>query len=64
MGYLLGIDLGTSLLKTVLVEESGKDLVIYSKSYHFAVPQKGFVEQDPIEWWLACRDAIAKTLPT
>lgn len=59
MGYLLGIDIGTSFLKSVLVSEDGKEVFIDSKSYNFASPRKGFVDHDPEEWWVACKDSIA-----
>jgi len=59
MGYLLGIDIGTSFLKSVLIEEEGNEVFTDSKSYNFSTPKKGYVDHDPEEWWEACKDTIA-----
>ena len=47
MGYLLGIDLGTSSLKSMLITEDGHMAGIASRSYQFASPHNGWAEQDP-----------------
>ena len=62
MGYLLGIDLGTSSLKAILADECGKVICISRQGYQFAAPRAGFAEQDPEEWWEACVRAVREVL--
>lgn len=65
MGYLLGIDLGTSSLKAMLISEDGVLAGLASRSYQFASPHSDYAEQDPQEWWEACiatvREVLAKS---
>jgi len=55
----LGIDLGTSAVKVVLVDDD--DAVKASASAPLSVerPKPLWSEQDPEDWWQACCDAIA-----
>ncbi|MEM9604292.1 MAG: xylulokinase [Pseudomonadota bacterium] len=55
----LGIDLGTSGLRAVLVDDSST--VIGSADTHYGVdhPHPGWSEQDPADWITACREAVA-----
>ena len=62
MGYLLGIDLGTSGLKTVLFDESGRSLASATEEYPLYQPQNGWAEQDPTHWWQACVHTIRAVL--
>ena len=54
----LGIDLGTSELKTVLLDDQGR--VVRSASAPLALrhPRPGWSEQDPRDWWQACTDCL------
>ena len=54
----LGLDLGTSALKAVLIDESGKVVDQQSHSYPISQPQSLWSEQNPEDWW----DAITITL--
>ncbi|MHC1771741.1 MAG: xylulokinase [Flexilinea sp.] len=56
MNFLLGIDLGTTSLKVSLYSESGQRIGSESFEYPLLVPQPGYAEQDPPEWW----DALVK----
>jgi len=62
MKYLMGIDLGTSSLKTLIIDENGKEIVLCAQDYQFASPYNGFAEQDPEEWWNACCNTIHEAL--
>ena len=55
---VLGIDLGTSAVKALLVD--GDQRVLASASVPLAVsrPQPGWSEQDPADWWAATLTAI------
>ena len=51
--YYIGIDLGTSSLKLLLVDDEGKVVNECTKEYPLIFPQNGWSEQDPNEWWNA-----------
>lgn len=50
MNYI-GIDLGTSAVKLLLMEGSGKILKIVSKEYPISFPKPGWSEQNPYDWY-------------
>ncbi|MGC8730727.1 MAG: FGGY family carbohydrate kinase [Halothiobacillaceae bacterium] len=54
----LGIDLGTSELKTVLIDEHGGIVRGASAALALRHPQPGWSEQDPRDWWAACVDCL------
>jgi len=58
MSHLLGIDLGTSSVKAVLVKVDGHIDGLGSVEYAIHQPQPGIAEQDPQEWWRAVVSAI------
>ena len=62
MAYICGDDLGTSSLKTLLMDEEGQVKGVCAKAYQFASPQGGFAEHDPSEWWEACCSTIKGVL--
>ena len=47
----IGIDLGTSAVKLLLMDEKGKIHKIVSKEYPLFFPHPGWSEQDPEEWF-------------
>lgn len=51
--YVIGIDLGTTGVKCVLVDKQGK--VVYScfEEYPLITPKPGWAQQDPEVWWHA-----------
>ncbi|MCR4909053.1 MAG: xylulokinase [Lachnospiraceae bacterium] len=58
MSLLLGIDLGTSSLKSLIIDEHGREIALCAMDYQFATPFNGYAEHDPKEWW----DAAVKTV--
>lgn len=54
----LGIDLGTSELKAVLLDEGGTVLTHAGVRLTVSRPQAGWSEQDPEDWWQACLAAL------
>jgi len=62
MGYLIGIDIGTSGTKTVLFDESGNTLASALKEYPLYQPHVGWAEQDPEDWWDAVCFTIKKVI--
>jgi xylulokinase len=53
MGYLLGIDIGTSGTKTLICDEKGKVLATAMAEHPISSPKPGWSEQNPQDWWAA-----------
>ena len=49
----VGIDLGTSSVKTILIDENQKMLSTHTENIELLNPQAGFYEQDPETWYEA-----------
>lgn len=49
----IGLDIGTSSAKGVLVDARGQVLARASDDYPLYVPRPGWTEQDPEDWWHA-----------
>lgn len=49
--YYIGIDLGTSAVKLLLMKEDGAVEKIVSKEYPLSFPKPGWSEQNPSDWW-------------
>ena len=54
----IGIDLGTSAVKLLLMDETGKVLNIVSKEYPLSFPNPGWSEQNPSDWWAQSRAGL------
>lgn len=53
MSYYLGIDVGTSGTKTLLIDAEGTVLAETDATYPMAQPRPGWTEQNPEDWWKA-----------
>ena len=53
--YYIGVDLGTSAVKLLLMEGNGKIANIVSKEYPLYFPHPGWSEQKPEDWWEAVK---------
>jgi xylulokinase len=51
MGYLIGIDVGTTGTKTLLIDEAGRALASVTEEYPLITPKPGWAEQHPSDWW-------------
>ncbi len=64
MAYLLGIDVGTSGCKAVVMASDGRVLGEGTSEYPVLQPRPTWAEQDPAAWWrgtaLAVRAALAR----
>ena len=58
----IGIDLGTSAVKLVLMEGSGSIRKIVSKEYPLYFPHPGWSEQNPENWWNAVQEGIRELI--
>lgn len=54
----IGIDLGTSAMKLLLMNEAGVIKNIVSKEYPLYFPNPGWSEQNPEDWWAALKAGI------
>ncbi|HSE75883.1 MAG TPA: FGGY family carbohydrate kinase, partial [Dongiaceae bacterium] len=62
----IGIDLGTSSIKSILVGEDGRLIASASAPLQVSRPAPGFSEQDPESWWAvtaASLDRLAGEAP-
>lgn len=60
----LGVDLGTSSLKVVAVDESGRCIARARAEYPTAQPEVDAAEQDPADWLTACDVALGRIAAT
>ncbi len=62
MSFVLGIDLGTSSVKAILVSEGGEIIASSSQGYPIYSPHPTWAEQDPEEWWESTIKAVRKAV--
>ncbi len=60
--YYIGIDLGTSSTKMLLLDEQGVIHGAVSHDYPLEFPQPGWSQQDPADWWKAVRKGMPELL--
>ena len=58
MAYYIGIDLGTSAVKLLLVDETGAILREVTRDYLLIFPQPGWCEQNPADWVRAVTNGL------
>ena len=54
----IGVDLGTSAVKLLLMNEEGKIEKIVSREYPLSFPHPGWSEQKPEDWWTQSIEGI------
>lgn len=62
MGCYLGIDLGTSGVKAIVMDDQGTVLGSGLCECDVLTPQPGWVEQNPEMWWEACSQAVKQAV--
>jgi xylulokinase len=60
--YLLGIDVGTTGSKAVLIGDDGAVVASATSEYPMYTPQPLWAEQDPADWWDATVTSIRRVL--
>lgn len=58
MKTLLGIDIGTSSAKAMLMDLDGQVLSLQAEDYDVDIPQEGYAQQDPEIWWKAVQNIL------
>ena len=62
MKLYIGIDLGTSAVKLLLMDAAGQIKNVVSKEYPLEFPQPGWSQQDPAHWHRAVMEGIPELL--
>ncbi|MBR6940596.1 MAG: carbohydrate kinase, partial [Clostridia bacterium] len=60
--YLLGIDIGTSAVKSAVFDFEGRLVADALEAYKTYYPAPHFAEQDPEDWWAAVCRAVKSIL--
>jgi len=62
MPLLLGLDIGTTGTRALLVDEGGRVVASAVSEYPLYTPQPQWAEQDPADWWQATIEATRAAL--
>ena len=60
--YFIGVDLGTSAVKLLLMQEDGQVLRVVSREYPLYFPHSGWSEQNPDDWFNQTMKGIGQLL--
>src|SRR5439155_8715090 len=56
---LVGLDVGTTGVKAIAISPRGEVLARAEEEYPLSIPEPGWAEQDPEDWWRASERALA-----
>jgi xylulokinase len=59
---ILGIDIGTSACKSIIVDNEGNLLASATEEYPLYTPFPGWAEQNPSDWWNATINTMKKAI--
>lgn len=59
---ILGIDVGTSSVKALVLDAQGHTLSVSKAGYEVMAPQPGWAESDPGAWWQATVSAVQEAM--
>lgn len=62
MKYYIGIDLGTSAVKLILMKEDAEIIKTVAKDYPISFPHPNWSEQNPEDWWRAVCDGLQELI--
>lgn len=62
MSHLMGIDVGTTGVKVLIIDENGKVCASSVEEYPLSTPHPDWAEQNPEDWWDATIKAIRNVL--
>lgn len=62
MNYLLGLDIGITSTRTIIIDKDGKILASSISGYKLITPKPGWAEQNPKDWWEATTATIKNVL--
>lgn len=58
----IGVDLGTSAVKLLMMDQDGKIQKVVSKDYPHYIPHPGWSEQDPQDWYLQTIEGLKELI--
>ncbi|MEQ1824448.1 MAG: xylulokinase [Pirellula sp.] len=64
MSYYLGVDIGTSGTKSLIMNDQGAILAESAAEYPVLMPKPLWTEQDPEDWWIAVKKTIKAVIKT
>ncbi len=62
MSCLMGIDVGTTGVKVLLIDETGNVLESATEEYSLSTPNPNWAEQNPEDWWEGTAKAVRSVL--
>lgn len=62
MAYLIGIDVGTTGIKSLIMREDGKITASSFVEYPLSLPHPGWAEQNPDDWQSAAKKALKELI--
>ncbi len=62
MTYMLGLDVGTSGAKAVLIAADGRVIATATEEYPISTPYSLWSEQDPADWWRGSQAALRRVV--
>jgi len=62
VGYLIGVDVGTTGAKTLICDEAGRVLATVTVEYPCYSPKPLWSEQDPQDWWRGTCESIRQVI--
>ncbi len=60
--YFIGIDIGTSSVKIIVIDENGVIINSVNRSYEILYPKALWVEQRPEDWWKETHEGLKEVL--
>jgi xylulokinase len=64
MAYYIGVDIGTSGTKSLLMDEAGTIVAEALAEYGLSMPKPLWTEQDPEDWWQAVKKTVKSVVKT
>ena len=58
--FVVGIDIGTSGCKSLLIDDRGQVVARASEEYPLSIPKPGWSEQNPEDWWQAVKITVKR----
>ncbi|NLV74871.1 MAG: xylulokinase [Chloroflexi bacterium] len=62
MSYLIGIDIGTTSARALIIDALGNPVATAANDYPMATPQPLWAEQNPADWWQAVCQAVPRAI--
>jgi len=64
MNYLIGMDIGTSSTRAIIIDENEKLMTSATNDYPLVTLKPGWAEQNPDDWWKSSVSVLKKVIGT